>query len=187
MACSVGNNNPVPPTPLPTAYTWITNSPWTIQSVTFMKSDGSTDSLYYTSPDSLGNSRLIFYFSTINNTIFPLCTFADAANSTWIGPMNDTTVFRYFNNGIWSFDQNWANEVNADNTSLKPDSLSFQATYITPTNVITFAGPFFSCKINHIDSLHIQFTYLDTSIVNPVTKTKYSIVKAVSLVPAPVN
>jgi hypothetical protein len=161
-----------PPAPLPTALGVITYYPWTIQSIQFLKADG-TDSVNYSSTD-LGASRL--YFST-NGT----CQFSDLTHTNWVGPNNDSTIFRYFNIGGWGFDQNWASQVNAGNPNAPADSLLFQA-----SDGSYLIGQLFRCAINELDSLHFQFTYLDTSIVNTNTtpQTKYSFWKVVTLAPA---
>lgn len=167
VSCS--SNSKDTSTPQPAAIITIARYPWTISSVVFKKADGVTDSLKYTSTDSLGGSNLQFW----PNYVY---AFKDPNNSTWKGPKNDTTLFRY-SSGAWNFDQTWATAVNAGNLNAAPDSLLFQAS----ADGYYLSGPIYRYKISQMDSLHLQFTYLDTTILNTTTNTKYRIMKVVTL------
>ena len=169
VSCSSDSKNVS--TPLPAATIAIAKS-WQISSVTFKRADGVTDSLKYTSADTLGSSRILFG----TNYVY---TFSDKNNSTLVGPKNDSTLFRY-SRGAWVFDQNWLTSKNLGSLNAVPDSLLFQAS----PDGYNLSGPIYRYKINLLDSLHLQFTYMDSTILNKTTNKKYRILKNVTLVPA---
>ncbi|WP_447641505.1 MULTISPECIES: hypothetical protein [Chitinophagaceae] len=178
ISCS--SDSKYTPTPVPKAYLFLGRSGgWQISSVVFKKSDGVTDSLNYTSADSLGTSRIGFSVAGYNGYSYNIFTFADKVDPSLAGPKKDTTLFRY-GNGIWGFDNSWATVTNSGNMNAMPDSLNFQPT----NNIITEAtGPVVRASLK-LDSLSMQITYLDSTITNTTTNTKYKIMKVVSFVPA---
>ena len=181
MACSSSSKYVAPPTPL--AYSYVTSKVWTIQSVIAINSTtGATNT--YTSPDSLGGSRLAFGLATDQyGRAYWGYMFSDKNNSTWVGPKNDSTVFRY-NSGAWNFDSTW--RANAQiNLNAIPDSLLFQAGVFNGGYLSNLQGPIFRSMINKqlFDSTHLSFTYLDSTWVNPAGG-KYMVTKIVNLVPA---
>lgn len=169
ISCSSSSKNT--PQPTPAALITLARNPWQIQSVTFKKKDGITDSLKYTSTDSLAGARIRFGANYVYS-------FQDPSNASWVGPKNDSTLFR-FSNGAWNFNQNWVNSVNAGNLNAVPDSLLFQAS----KDGYSLSGPIYRYQLSQFDSLHLQFTYLDSTILNQTTNTKYQIIKVVTLAP----
>lgn len=182
IACS--NNSKYVPQTNPLAYTYIMNtSGWTIQSIVVVNTTTNVTNTY-TSADSLSSSRLLFGYGTnIYGSTYTAYAFADKNNPSYVGPKNDSTLFRYAS-GAWSFDATWAANANAGNTNAMPDSLLFQAGVFTNDRLAGVKGPVFRCKINQFDSLHFRFSYLDTTIVNTANNQKYNILKTVTLTPA---
>ncbi len=173
ISCSSGSKEVIVP-PSPTAYLTITRSPWTISSVSFLKVKDSTDSVSYTSADKLAGSRVMFGTDMYNNLVYQ---FSDKANTSWLGPNNDTTLLRY-GYGAWSFDQNWYNASITDLNAI-PTGLLFVAV----DNNGNAKGAIYRGTINQLDSTHLQFTYKDTTVVNTSQNTYYTFIKKVSLIP----
>lgn len=177
LACSPSSNKNITTPVVPiAAFNFITANTWTIQSIVFKKAtDGVTDSAAYTSSDSLGGSRIIF---KINSYINPSYQFYDQNNSSWIGPKNDTTLFRY-GNGAWSFDAYWNQTYTTIPTAI-PDSLLFVQADASGNPI----NPVFSGAIVNLDSSRLQFIYKDVSILNKTTNQYDTLTKLISMVPA---
>lgn len=176
LACSTSSNKDITTPVVPiAAFNFITANTWTIQSIVFKKAADGTDSTTYTSLDILGGSRIIF---KINSYINPTYQFYDQNNSSWVGPNNDTALFRY-GNGAWSFDANW-NQTYTISPSSLPNNLLFVQTDASGNPVDSV----FNSTIIKLDSSNLQFIYKDASILNKTTNKYDTLTKLISMVPA---